>query len=230
MRGAIAIITARGGSKRIPRKNIKEFCGKPIIAYSIEAALKSSCFDEVMVSTDDKEIAEIAKKYGAAVPFERSKENANDFANTTDVLLEVIDSYKKMGKEFSYICCIYPTAPFITPNKLVYAMELLEDEDVQTIMPVVEFSFPPMRGMQVRNERLEFCYPEHAFTRSQDLEKIYHDCGQFYCIKVEDFLRERKLVMPKSKGIIVPEREVQDIDTEEDWIIAEMKYQLLQNK
>ena len=230
MRGAVAVITARGGSKRIPRKNIKEFCGKPIIAYSIEAALKSDCFDEVMVSTDDEEIAEIAKQYGAIVPFERSKENANDFATTTDVLLEVIDSYKRIGKEFSYLCCIYPTAPFITVNRLVDAMKLLKSGDIQTVMPVVEFSFPPMRGMYIRNEKLEFCHPEHAFTRSQDLEKMYHDCGQFYCINVSEFLKERKLVMPRTKGIIVPEREVQDIDTEEDWLIAEMKYQLLKEQ
>lgn len=227
MKGAVAIITARGGSKRIPRKNIKDFCGKPIIAYSIEASLQSNMFDEVMVSTDDEEIAEIAKSYGATVPFMRSKENANDFASTTDVLLEVIDSYKKIGKEFSYLCCIYPTAPFVTSEKLMEAMNILQKEDVQTVMPVVEFSFPPMRGMYIRGENLEFCHPEHAFTRSQDLEKMYHDCGQFYCVKVEDFLAEKKLVMPKTQAIIVSERQVQDIDTEEDWAMAEMKYHLL---
>lgn len=227
MSGAVAVITARGGSKRIPRKNIKEFCGKPIIAYSIEAAIESSIFDEVMVSTDDEEIAEIAKKCGAKVPFVRSKENANDFATTTDVLLEVIDSYKMTGKEFSFLCCIYPTAPFVTSNKLKSAMELLKEETVQTVMPVVEFSFPPLRGMYIRDEKLKYCHPEYAFTRSQDLERMYHDCGQFYCIKVDDFLREKKLVMSNTKAIIVPEREVQDIDTEEDWTIAEMKYRLL---
>lgn len=227
MSGAVAVITARGGSKRIPRKNIKEFCGKPIIAYSIEAAIKSGVFDEVMVSTDDEEIAEIAKQYGAKVPFTRSKENANDFATTTDVLLEVIDTYKKMGKEFSYVCCIYPTAPFVTCEKLMEAMNVLQREDVQTVMPVVGFSFPPMRGMYIREGNLEYCHPEHAFTRSQDLEKMYHDCGQFYCVKVEDFVTEKKLVMPRTKAIIVSEREVQDIDTEDDWAMAEMKYHLL---
>lgn len=227
MKKSLAVITARGGSKRIPHKNIKEFCGKPIIAYSIEAALQSNMFDDVMVSTDDEEIAEIAKSCGATVPFMRSNVNANDFASTTDVLLEVIDSYKKIGREFSYMCCIYPTAPFVTSEKLVKAMKVLQREDVQTVMPVVQFSFPPMRGMYIRGENLEFCHPEHAFTRSQDLEKMYHDCGQFYCVKVEDFLAEKKLVMPKTKAIIVSERDVQDIDTEEDWAMAEMKYHLL---
>ena len=223
----IAIITARGGSKRIPRKNIKEFCGKPIIAYSIEAALEARIFDEVMVSTDDEEIVEIAKKYGAAVPFRRSYENSNDYATTTDVLLEVINEYKKIGKEFSHMCCIYPTAPFVTSDKLINAMQLLQEKVVQTVIPVVEFSFPPMRGMYIRDNKLEFCHPEYAFTRSQDLEKMYHDSGQFYCVKVRDFLEEKKLVMPNTKAIVVSEREVQDIDTLEDWEMAEMKYRLL---
>lgn len=225
MKGAIAIITARGGSKRIPRKNIKEFCGKPIIAYSIEAALESKIFDEVMVSTDDEEIAEIAKRYGAKVPFMRSRESANDFATTSDVLLEVLLGYKEIGKEFSELCCIYPTAPFITPLKVASAMKLLKTESVQTVMPVVSFSFPPQRGMYLRDDKLEYCYPEFATTRSQDLEKVYHDCGQFYCVKIDDFLREKKLVMPHTKAIVVSEREVQDIDTEEDWLLAELKFE-----
>lgn len=227
MEGAVAVITARGGSKRIQRKNIKDFCGKPIIAYSIEAALESKIFDEVMVSTDDEEIAEIAERYGAIVPFVRSKENANDFATTADVLLEVIESYKKIGKEFSCLCCIYPTAPFVTSEKLKKAMMFLKEIECQTVMPVVEFSFPPMRGMYIREGNLEYCHPEYAFTRSQDIEKMYHDCGQFYCVRIEDFVKEKKLVMPNTKAIIVPEREVQDIDTEEDWAMAEIKYQLL---
>lgn len=227
MEGAVAVITARGGSKRIQRKNIKDFCGKPIIAYSIEAALESKIFDEVMVSTDDEEIAEIAERYGAIVPFVRSKENANDFATTADVLLEVIESYKKIGKEFSCLCCIYPTAPFVTSEKLKKAMMFLKEKECQTVMPVVEFSFPPMRGMYIREGNLEYCHPEYAFTRSQDIEKMYHDCGQFYCVRIEDFVKEKKLVMPNTKAIIVPEREVQDIDTEEDWAMAEIKYQLL---
>lgn len=230
MKKSLAVITARGGSKRIPRKNIKEFCGKPIIAYSIEAALKAGIFDEVMVSTDDEEIAEIAGEYGASVPFMRSKEKADDFATTADVLLEVIEEYKKIGKEYDSICCIYPTAPFITSDKLKNAMQLLADESVQSVMPIVEFSFPPMRGMYIRNEQLEFCYPEYALKRSQDIEKMYHDCGQFYFVKTVNFLKEKKLVMSNTKAVVVPEREVQDIDTLEDWKIAEMKYRLLREK
>lgn len=226
----LAVITARGGSKRIPKKNIKEFCGKPIIAYSIEAALKSEIFDEVMVSTDSREIADIAIRYGAKVPFFRSEKASDDYATTADVLTEVLEEYKKNGKTFEYICCIYPTAPFVTKEKLQSAMQLLEDEQVQTVMPVVEFSFPPMRGMYIRDEKLEYAYPEYALTRSQDIEKMYHDCGQFYCVKVEDFSREKRLVMKNTKTIIVKEREVQDIDTYEDWKIAEIKYQMMQSE
>ena len=224
---SIAIITARGGSKRIPRKNIKEFLGKPIIAYSIEAALKSGVFDEVMVSTDDEEIAAIAKAAGAKVPFLRSAETANDFATTAEVLTEVLEEYQKQGKEFEYMCCVYPTAPFVTADKLKKAMELIGDNETDSVMPVVAFSFPPLRGMHIREGKLDYAYPEYALKRSQDLETMYHDCGQFYCMSVKRFLETGKLVMENTKAIIVPEREVQDIDTPEDWVIAEMKYRLM---
>lgn len=227
---AIAIITARGGSKRIPRKNIKEFCGKPIIAYSIEAALESKQFDEVMVSTDDKEIAEIGKKYGAVVPFMRSSETSNDYATTVDVLREVLGEYQKRGCFFEHTCCIYPTAPFITAEKLRCAMDLLREEKVDSVIPVVGFSFPPMRGMFIREEKLEYCYPEFAQKRSQDIEIMYHDCGQFYCMKTAAFLSKGKIVTDHTRGLIIPEREVQDIDTMEDWAIAEMKYRLMLSK
>ena len=223
----IAIITARGGSKRIPGKNIKDFLGKPILTYSIEAALESGVFDEVMVSTDDEEIARIAKEAGANVPFFRSAETANDFATTAEVLTEVLGEYQKQGKEFEHMCCIYPTAPFITAGKLKAAMELLEESGTDSVMPVVAFSFPPLRGMHIREGKLGYCYPEYALKRSQDLETMYHDCGQFYCMNTERFLATGKLVMENTKAIIVPEREVQDIDTPEDWMIAEMKYRLM---
>lgn len=136
----LAMITARGGSKRIPRKNIKEFCGKPILAYSIEAARASGAFEEVMVSTDDPEIAEIAKKYGASVPFFRSEATANDYASTDDVIMEVLKTYEKRGEHFDNFCCIYPTAPFVTGERLKQAMDLLADSD--SVMPVVPFSYP----------------------------------------------------------------------------------------
>ncbi len=224
----VAIITARGGSKRIPRKNIKSFCGKPIIAYSIEAALKSELFDEVMVSTDDKEIADIAKQYGASVPFLRSAETANDFATTEDVLIEVIEEYKKREILFSETCCIYPTAPFVTFQKILKANELLEANPiVDSVMPVVQFSFPPQRGLIIKNHSLAYMYPENATKRSQDLEPIYHDCGQFYFCKTESLLKFHDVVGKATLPLIVSELEVQDIDNLSDWAIAEMKYKTM---
>lgn len=223
----IAIITARGGSKRIPRKNIKDFYGKPIISYSIEAALNSCIFDEVMVSTDDEEIAEIAKRYGANVPFFRSKETSSDTATTKDVLEEVIMEYKKIGKIFDRICCIYPTAPFVTSNKLIEAMSLLDTTQAQQVIPVVKYSFPPQRGQKVDdNGLLNYCFPECFSKRSQDLEPWYHDVGQFYCYDINRYMNWDGTCHRKVP-IIVSELEVQDIDNERDWKLAEMKYQLM---
>ena len=185
----LAMITARGGSKRIPRKNIKEFCGKPILAYSIEAARSSGAFDEVMVSTDDPEIAGIAVKYGASVPFFRSEATANDYASTDDVIMEVLKTYEERGEHFDNFCCIYPTAPFVTGERLKQAMDLLADSD--SVMPVVPFSYPPQRGLLISEEGfLKRQFPEYALARSQDLQKIYHDCGQFYACRTDVFLKE----------------------------------------
>lgn len=221
---SIAIITARGGSKRIPRKNVKPFCGKPIITYSIKAALDSGLFDEVMVSTEDEEIAQIAREAGAQVPFMRSSESAGDYASTDDVLLEVLEAYQTQGRAFDSFCCLYPTAPFVTAEKLKTAMALLEKAD--SVMPVVPFSFPPQRCM-VLNEagELRMKWPEHAKTRSQDLEPYYHDCGQFYCCKTEPFLQYKTTDLPHMAPVIMSELEVQDIDNPDDWEIAELKYQ-----
>jgi len=227
---AVAIITARGGSKRIPRKNVKEFLGKPILLYSIEAALNSGIFEEVMVSTEDEEIAELARKAGALVPFMRGDENANDFATTTDVLLEVVEEYEKRGKHFEFGCCIYPTAPFVTAEKLRDGMEKLATSDADTLMPVVPFSFPPQRGMVIREDKLQFVQPEHALTRSQDLEHWYHDVGQFYCFRTENFKRNKILTVGNVLPYVVSELEVQDIDTISDWKIAEMKYEAMVEK
>lgn len=226
----LAIITARGGSKRIPRKNIKPFLGKPILAYSIEAALDSGLFDEVMVSTEDEEIAEIAKKYGAKVPFYRSEKTAGDFATTNDVLLEVLEEYKKLGREFDEACCIYPTAPFVTSGKLKKAMEEFAASDADTLIPVVAFSYPPKRSLVIREGRLVFQYPEFMDSRSQDLEAEYHDIGQFYLFRTEAFKRNKKLMIGNILPFVVDEMEVQDIDNESDWKIAEIKYQAMQNK
>ena len=219
----IAIITARGGSKRIPKKNIKEFCGKPIIAYSIEAAINSGMFDEVMVSTDSQEIADIAIQYGANVPFLRSEATSNDFATTKDVLMEVLDEYKKRGKKFDVMCCIYPTAPFITDIKLKNAMEMLEGSDADWLMPVVAYSFPPQRAMVIREGNLEYQYPEYRNTRSQDLEPVYHDCGQFYVYRTDVFVGEKEGT-GKLIPLEMPEEETQDIDNMSDWVLAEIKY------
>ena len=223
----LAIITARGGSKRIPRKNIKEFCGKPIIAYSIEAALQSGVFDEVMVSTDDEEIAEIAVKYGAKVPFYRSEATANDFVTTNDVIWEVLEEYEKRGEVFDAFCCMYPTAPFLKAERLSAAMDLLMNSDADKVFPVVEFSFPPLRGLIIEEGKLVFKYPEYMYARSQDLEKHYHDAGQFYCFKTADYKATKSFWTGNIKPIVLSELEVQDIDTQTDWEIAEMKWKIL---
>ena len=226
----IAIITARGGSKRIPHKNRKEFCGKPIIEYSIEAAKQAGIFDTVMVSTDDEQIAEIARNTGAEVPFMRSAETSSDYATTADVLMEVLEKYKERGIRYENACCIYPTAPFVTGNKLRQAMDMLVNEKKDSVIPVVPFSFPPLRGMVINDGKLEYKWQEYAMKRSQDLEEIYHDCGQFYVFRVESFEKEKKLVTDNTAGMIISELEVQDIDNETDWELAEMKYRLLKEK
>lgn len=223
----IAIITARGGSKRIPRKNIKDFCGKPIIAYSIEAAISSNLFDEVMVSTDDLEIVSVARFYGANVPFMRSRKTSDDFATTEDVLIEVLGEYKKNGQEFDNLCCIYPTAPFVTVKKIQEAMQLMELKRPEQILPLVPYSFPPQRcNIISSNGFAEYKFSEYKTTRSQDLEVWYHDAGQFYIYDVKKFLA-CKGNCTEFLPIFLSELEVQDIDNEVDWKIAELKYKYL---
>lgn len=223
----IAIITARGGSKRIPRKNIKDFCGKPILAYSIEAAIKSKIFDEVMISTEDDEIARIAQKYGAAFPFKRSEKTADDHAMTIDVMCEVVNSYKGIGKNPDAVCCIYPTAPFVTAEKLRKANSLFDDSGADAIIPVVKFSFPPQRCFVLEDNYLRYKWKEYELSRSQDLEPYYHDAGQFYFIKTDVMLSQHTLVPKKTSPLIMDEMEVQDIDNMDDWNIAEIKYQAM---
>ena len=223
----LAMITARGGSKRIPRKNIKDFNGKPIMAYSIEAAINSGVFDEVMVSTDDEEIADIARKYGAKVPFMRSEKTSNDFATTVDVIEEVIDTYHEKGQDFEIFTCIYPTAPFITSDRLKKAVEELEYSDADSLIPVVRFSYPPQRAMEVRDGRLVFRQPENLAKRSQDLEPHFHDAGQFYVVRTESFKKNRGIMVGDILPMELSELEVQDIDNEVDWKLAELKYNLI---
>lgn len=224
----LAVITARGGSKRIPGKNIKNFCGKPIIAYSINAALCSGLFDEVMVSTDSEEIAEIARAYGAKTPFMRSKATSGDFASTDDVLFEVFQKYIASGNNLQKACCIYPTAPLITAENIEKGYRLLEREGVHKVYSIVKFSFPPQRAVVI-NESQMICllYPENRFVRTQDLSPIYHDCGQFYWYDVPFFLEHNDQITDYCAPVILDELYVQDIDNETDWKIAEMKYELL---
>ncbi len=224
---AVAIITARGGSKRIPGKNIREFMGKPMLVYGVEAALKSGVFREVMVSTDDAEIARVAREAGAAVPFMRSEKTSGDFATTDDVLMEVLETYEQRGERFDYMACIYPTAPFVTAGKLRDAMELLVEKDAAGVMPVVRYSFPPQRGMAIRDGKLMYCYPENAAKRSQDLEPVYHDSGQFYCYHVERYVACKGDLPDGYLPIVVPDMEVQDIDNPSDLALAEMKFRLM---
>jgi len=226
----IAIITARGGSKRIPKKNIRDFCGKPIIAYSIQAAKDAGVFDIVMVSTDSEEIAEIAKQAGADVPFLRSEETSNDFASTADVIQEVLVEYEKRGTFFDEVCCIYPTAPFVTGERLKEAVFMLEEKQYDSVFPVVPFSFPPLRGLKMEGDKVSFKWEEYALARSQDLEPVYHDCGQFYVLDAKKFMQNPKLVTSNTGAIELSELEMQDIDNEIDWKLAELKYELLHER
>ena len=223
----LCIIPARGGSKRIPRKNIKTFLGKPIIAYSIEAALDSGIFDEVMVSTDDEEFAGIARKYGASVPFLRSEATANDYATTVDVLLEVIEQYKLRGKIFESICCLYSTAPFVTSDRLKEAYSKLSDK-IDACFTMVEYSYPIQRSLRINEEgQVEIKYPEYLKSRTQDLEKVYHDAGQFYFVKTDTLLNEKTVWCKRTAPLVLSELEVQDLDTLTDWKLAQMKYELV---
>ena len=225
--GNLCIIPARGGSKRIPRKNIKDFLGLPIIAYSIKAALSSELFDEVMVSTDDEEISTIAMKYGAKVPFIRSNKNSDDYASTIDVLIEVLSWYKEnKGENYTHGCCLYPTAPFVTAKSLNEGYQKLITNNKTTVFPVVPFSYPIQRALKIVNDNIELYQPEHELSRSQDLEPAFHDAGQFYWFKVESILKEKKLWTARSGTIILNDTEAQDIDTLSDWKIAELKFQL----
>ena len=223
----LCIIPARGGSKRIPHKNIKDFMGKPIISYSIEAALNSCVFEEVMVSTDDKEIAEVARQYGASIPFLRSGETSNDYATTVDVLLEVVNKYKEQGKFFDIICCLYSTAPFVTPDRLKEASSQINDT-IDACFTIVQYSYPIQRSLRINEDNcVEMEFPEHLKSRTQDLEKMYHDAGQFYFVKTDSLVKEKTVWCKRTAPLILSELEVQDLDTLTDWQLAEIKYQLL---
>ncbi|KAA2245344.1 pseudaminic acid cytidylyltransferase [Chitinophaga agrisoli] len=225
----LAIIPARGGSKRIPRKNIKPFLDKPIISYSIQAALDTGLFDEVMVSTDDPEIAAVAQACGAQVPFFRSGQNSNDFATLTDVILEVVAAYEAKQQGPENICCILATAPFITASRLKEAYDKMLNEQLTSVFPVVKFSYPIQRALKVDpvTGLVSMLYPEHLTTRSQDLEEYYHDSGQFYWAKPDALRSEQTLFTARAGMLALSQTEVQDIDSEDDWLMAEQKFRLM---
>lgn len=223
----IAIIPARGGSKRIPRKNTKLFFGKPILAYSIEAALHSGLYDEVMVSTDDDEIAEIARQYGAKVPFMRSEKNSNDFATTVDVIMEVLDWYQKNGQEFQQATCIYACAPFVNSKLLQDSFALLNKENGDCVFPTVVYSHPIQRALKVlQNGKIEPFDNSSSNLRTQDLDKAYFDAGMFYTFDISRFLLNKSLRTTNTFTIELEDLYAQDIDNENDWILAEIKYKL----
>ena len=225
---AVAVIPARGGSKRIPRKNVRSFLGKPIIAYSIDAARRSGVFDEIMVSTDDKEIAEISKGLGASVPFMRSAETSDDFAGQAEVMLEVLSMYAQGGLRFDLLCCLSATAPFVNPERFREASRLLvNDQSLESVTLVAPFSYPIQRALRIQEERMSMIWPENYPKRSQDLEPAYHDCGLFDFVRVESFLKQERLYCENAQGIVLDDSECQDIDTELDFRLAELKYQLL---
>ena len=223
---SIAIIPARGGSKRIPRKNIKPFLGVPVIEYSIKAALDSGLFTEVMVSTDDEEIVAVALASGATVPFLRSAKTANDYAHIGDVLLEVLDTYNKMGQTFQNFCCILATAPFITPERIKEGFALLQESDFDSVFPLLQFSYPIQRALKIENKQVSMIQPEYLLSRSQDLMPAYHDSGQFYWCRTDRFIEKKAVISGNSGAIILSDLEVQDIDSPEDWEIAEIKYKI----
>lgn len=221
----LCIIPARGGSKRIPHKNVKPFLGKPVIAWSIEAALKSGIFSEVMVSTDDEEIARVAREYEAKVPFMRSEETSGDYATTADVLLEVLGEYARRGQRFDHACCLYSTAPFITPERLREAYGKLSG-DVDSIFSVVAYSYPVQRSLKIENGLVRMNFPQYRKSRSQDLQPVYHDAGQFYFFTPTVLQETGALWGDHTAAMVLSELEVQDLDTETDWQLAEMKMKL----
>lgn len=225
----VAIIPARGGSKRIPRKNIKDFFGKPMIAWSIEAALKSNCFDRIIVSTDDQEIAEIAKQYGAEVPFIRAAELSDDHAGTTPVIKQAIQWLTDNLQAPHLVCCIYATAPFVSANDIQRGLDQLEQTNASYAFTVTSYAFPIQRAIRITEDNnVEMFSPEHFQTRSQDLEEAYHDAGQFYWGKVDAWMSEKVIFGSESTPVILPRYRVQDIDTLEDWDRAEWLFKAMQ--
>jgi len=221
----LAIIPARGGSKRIPRKNIKEFCGKPIIGWSIEAAIKCECFDTILVSTDDEEIAEISLSYGAQCPFIRPSELSDDYTTTMDVVRHAIEWVCRREDKASEVCCLYPTAPFVSVKSLQQGLDILMETDSDFVIPVTTYAFPIQRAVLISSSnQVEMFNPDQFNTRSQDLVEAYHDAGQFYWGKAAAWIEKETIFSGVSTPLILPRYEVQDIDTLEDWVYAEKMF------
>jgi N-acylneuraminate cytidylyltransferase len=224
----IAVIPARGGSKRIPRKNIRMFCGKPIIAYSISAAQQTGLFDQVVVSTDDDEIASVAREFGATTPFVRPKELADDFTGTNAVVKHAVAWFNAQSNDVTHACCLYATAPLLQARFITEGYEALSRSNAAFAFSVTSYAFPIQRALRVTPEgRVDAIYPEHRMTRSQDLEHAYHDAGQFYWGTARAFLEDLPVFAPHSIGVILPRHLVQDIDTLEDWDQAELMYRAI---
>jgi len=218
----VAVIPARGDSKRIPRKNIKEFCGKPMIAWPIEVAKESGLFEHIIISTDDEEIAEVAKRFGASVPFIRSKELSDDFSTTDDVMAHATKWLQDNHGQLTFVCCIYATAPFIQKADLLNAYEIFKTNKWSYVFSATTFPFPVQRAIKrLNNGGIEMFYPNHYETRSQDFDEAFHDAGQFYMGKPEAWINRERQFGLHSEIIILPKWRVQDIDTIEDWKNAE---------
>lgn len=224
----IAVIPARGGSKRIPRKNIRPFCGKPMLAWSIEAALSAGCFDQVIVSTDDYEIATTARDLGAQVPFLRDPNLADDHTGTDAVVVDAITTLQQEGVRPDLVCCIYATAPFISAEYLLKGLQAMQTSDCEFAFSVTSFPFPVQRALRItKTGRTAMLQPEHIATRSQDLEQAYHDAGQFYWGRCNAWLNECPVFGESSAPVEIPRAQVQDIDTEEDWQRAQWLFQAM---
>lgn len=226
----IAVIPARGGSKRIPRKNIKMFCGLPMISWSIRAAIQSKCFDRIIVSTDDLEIAEVAKKYGAEVPFIRPEELSNDYIGTIPVISHAVEWQNKNGPAATEACCLYATAPFVKPADLQRGLKILQDTGASYAFGVTTYAFPIQRAIRINHEqRIEMLYPQYFNTRSQDLDECWHDAGQFYWGKAAAWLAQSQIFTHLAAPVPLPRHRVQDIDTPEDWDRAQLLFRMLRH-
>ena len=227
----LAVIPARGGSKRIPRKNIKMFHGQPMIAWSIQAAIDSGCFDEVWVSTDDEEIAEVAQVYGAKVPFLRPVHLSDDFATTADVMSHSVEEFGKINHALpDYICCLYATAPFVTKADLVQGLEKIKNNsNLNYVFSATTYPFPIQRAIKLNeHDTVEMFSPQYFNVRSQDLEEAWHDAGQFYWGTAEAWLNKAMIFASQSSVVELPRFRVQDIDTQEDWDRAEWLFKAIQ--